>query len=689
MNCRRLLLMAFVLIFSLSLVTVPAMAEDAANTPNIRPDTWAAVDGLGRTVSGYSDVGDTRADKTVGIFFHNWHDYWSGSPARNLTEIISQYPEARNDYDHPAWENSGYAPYFWDEPIWGYYRTTDAYVIRKQAELLADAGVDVIILDLTNGSDTFKSGYQKLFKEFQAAMAEGVNVPQITFYLNPYVNPTDNENSIKQIRSIYETIYKDGKYEDVWFYWEGKPFIIARDFLLDKNDATEKAISEFFTFRNPATGGYYEAETKFSAKQWGWCSAYPNTKYGVRDDGTVEEMCVSMAQNYDQNYTGDDFSKGLIAMNDYLNRAQGRGYAKGNYSYQYTYKNNTITVNQQTKDAYLYGLNSQQQWDYVLEVDPDFIFVTGWNELIANRWETFQGTENAFPDNYSPEYSRDIEPSKGVLKDHYYYQLVENIRRFKGVSKPEAATADKNVGKTVDINSDSDQWADVSLSFDHYTGSTKNRKYPGYAGKFYEYATMRNDIVTSKVAYDADNIYFMVETAADLSPSSDSGWMRLLIDTDPTGTAANWEGFEYILNRTSPNGSDVMVERSTGGWNFEQVGTAKFSVAGKRLQIAVPRSALGLTDSGRLSFNFKWADNTVDPTTKQDSGDIMDYYLYGDVAPGGRFMFAFDTMESTYTPPAPDASGSGIPAYVWWVVGAGVALIVVMGVVVAVVLKKK
>lgn len=700
MNCKRLLALVFVLSLCMSLMmgTTFASADSAAS--GIRPDTWVAVDGLGRTVSSYGDVGDTRENKTVALFFHNWHDYWSGNPPRNISQIISQYPEAKNDFNHPAWEGTGDgALYFWNEPIWGYYRTSDKYVLRKQAELLADAGVDVIFLDLTNGNEIFKTGYRAIFKEFQAAKADGVDAPKISFFLNPYLNSTDEAYQLEQITNIYEDIYKDGDYQDMWFYWEGKPMIMARQSILKLSDATQNAIRNFFTFRD-VDMNYYADEWSISEKKWGWCSVYPQGKFGVREDGSVEMMCVSAAQNADKTFTDIthtiyDMEKALVSMNDPQNRAQGRGYAKGDYSYQYTYANQTLTINQETKDAYLYGLNFQQQWDYALSVDPDLIFVTGWNELNAQRRLEWQGAEGGFPDNFNDEFSRDIEPSKGVLKDNFYYQLVDNIRKFKGVGKPEAASADKNVGKTVDINSKEDQWADVKLSFDHYTGSTQERKYPGYSGKVYKYDTMRNDIVTSKVAYDEDYIYFMVETKEDLTSSSDTAWMRLLLDTDPTGVTANWEGFEYIINRTSPTEDEVVIEKSTGGWNFSEAGTAKFSVSGKRLQIAVPRSALGLTDSSALSFNFKWADNTVDPETKKDTGDIMDYYLYGDVAPGGRFMFSFNTEGVSYDSKpttAPDgaaSSQSGLPAYVWWIVGAGAALVVAMGVVMVVVLKKK
>lgn len=38
---------------------------------------------------------------------------------------------------------------------------------------------------------------------------------------------------------------------------------------------------------------------------------------------------------------------------------------------------------------------------------------------------------------------------------------------------------------------------------------------------------------------------------------------------------------------------------------------------------------------GTPDFHFKWSDNM------QEDGNIMDFYVNGDVAPGGRFMFHF------------------------------------------------
>lgn len=130
---------------------------------------------------------------------------------------------------------------------------------------------------------------------------------------------------------------------------------------------------------------------------------------------------------------------GLVAMNDYRGGVFGRAYSSdlnGKYSYTYRYRDSDVVVDSGIENAHYYGVNFQQQWDYALETDPEFLFITGWNEWIMGRFETWQGSPNAFPDQYNDAYSRDCEPSKGELKDFYYYQLVSNIRKFKGSGKP-------------------------------------------------------------------------------------------------------------------------------------------------------------------------------------------------------------------------------------------------------------
>lgn len=90
-----------------------------------------------------------------------------------------------------------------------------------------------------------------------------------------------------------------------------------------------------------------------------------------------------------------------------------------------------------------------------------------------------------------------------------------------------------------------------------------------------------------------------------------------------------------------PEGGKATIEQSLGGWCFRQVGTADLEVSGKRLCLTICRKVIGLDIAGAPVFNFKWADNTRAPGDAEDSGDILDFYRYGDVAPGARFMFSF------------------------------------------------
>ena len=56
------------------------------------------------------------------------------------------------------------------------------------------------------------------------------------------------------------------------------------------------------------------------------------------------------------------------------------------------------------------------------------------------------------------------------------------------------------------------------------------------------------------------------------------------------------------------------------------------------MEIRIPRSLLKL--DGALNFEFKWSDNM------QEEGNIMDFYVNGDAAPGGRFNFVYDERNS-------------------------------------------
>lgn len=605
----------------------------AINSDNvIDPSTWTYVDGLGRT--GTTNVNKSDKKRYVGIFYWTWHLELNGAGPFNINEITTAYPDAKNNYNHPIWQQyktSGY--YWWNQPIYGYYMEDDDYVLRKQAELLADAGVDFVVFDCTNGSFTWKSAYENLLKVWLEASKDGVAVPKIAFMLSFSYN---EDSSGTSFMNIYNNLYNPSssnyqKYHELFFNYNGKPLILMADY--EKANTEIKNLLTGFEVRKNYPG--YFASGVQPNGYWGWLSTYPQAYY-KKANGEYEQMSVGVSMN--ANYTTNKLS----AMNGV--NVMGRSYAKGNYSYTYKYRNQTINVGSSITgstakyaNTSLYGRNFQQQWDYALSIDPEIVFVTGWNEWIALRFENWLGTTNAFPDQFNNEYSRDIEPSNSELMDYYYYQLVDNIRRYKGATTQVSQNTPVTIKKLSDWNNE------AIISYNHYVGG-KIRDSVGFGTTSpitYYNPTFRNDIKKAKVSYDNSYVYFYVETVNKLTPETDDRWMRLLIDTTDSinsTSTENWEEFEYIVNRNNIVNGQLTLERSTGGWNFETIGNIEYVVNDNILQLRIPRSYLGLTNKD-ISFNFKWCDNNLD--NGLSSGNIMTIYIDGDSAPGGRFAFHF------------------------------------------------
>ena len=147
----------------------------------VNSDSWAATDALGRKVREYKDAGDKKKDKFIAMFYWTWHQGNDDTTyqVKNISEIVRKYPEAMKDYNHPAWGDKRPGFFFWEQPLLGYYKTTDPWVLRKHAEMLADAGVDAVFFDCTNGSLTWEDSYEALMKTWDQAQKDGVNVPKI------------------------------------------------------------------------------------------------------------------------------------------------------------------------------------------------------------------------------------------------------------------------------------------------------------------------------------------------------------------------------------------------------------------------------------------------------------------------------------------------------------------------------
>ncbi len=213
----------------------------------VNSNYWTATDALGRKTPTRSEVGAKKSDKYIAMFYWTWHtdNLADFSPVMNITEILKEYPEAANDANHSVWKGIWGGVFWWDEPLFGYYRTTDEWVLRKHAEMLADAGVDVVFFDCTNGSYTWKTSYTKLLQVWDQAREDGVKTPQIAFLL-PFGETDGAHVSIKE---LYNDLYQPGLYRDLWFIWKEKPLIMAYPGMLKPKKGDTAAMK--FTASSP------------------------------------------------------------------------------------------------------------------------------------------------------------------------------------------------------------------------------------------------------------------------------------------------------------------------------------------------------------------------------------------------------------------------------------------------------
>ena len=557
-------------------------------------DTWSATDALGRTLPGFKEAGGPRTNRFVGVFYFLWLGRHGEAGPFDISKILKEEPSAIEDPKNPRW-GPMYVPHHWGKPLFDYYVSDDEWVLQKHAQMLGDAGVDAVIFDVTNQL-SYPESWRALCRAFGRLRAMGNRVPQIAF-LCPFGDPK------KVLLELYNDLYSKNISPELWFRWESKPLILADPAVLDASKPAEKAILEFFTFRKPQPD-YFVGPT--GPKQWGWLEVSPQHVF-YREPGQPEQMTVGVAQNAVDGHLS-------VLSNP---RSHGRSFHKGKEPASEG-RDNT-------------GRNFTEQWERALQVDPPFLFITGWNEWIAGRFDIkapfYQPGPVAFVDQFDREFSRDIEPMEGGHGDNYYYQLIANIRRYKG-----ARELEPNTVKTIEIDGRFDDWASVKPEYRDTTGDTLHRDYRGW-GKDTRLVnrTGRNDIITSKVCADARNVYFQVCTRDPLTSCADTNWMLLFIDAD-SNPATGWLGYDFVINRTGAASGKAFIEKYGANGRWASAGRIRMSFDGNRIELAVPRKVLGISKSP-ATFDFKWADNI------HMSGEWNDFTLNGDSAPNDRYNY--------------------------------------------------
>ena len=603
---------------------------------DIYSDTWVATDGVGRVMPTSEDVPlKTDKERTVGIFYVTWHTQGlhDGKEYRaDVSRVLAQDPYASRNNDSPAWTKSSY---HWGEPEWGYFLSQDEYVIRKDMSMLTDAGVDMIIFDVTNAV-LYWDEWAVTLRTMAQMKKEGNKVPKFCFW-------AFNGNVITVVHQLYDKYYKNPQYQDLWFYWDGKPLLLynatpsvdanvggGEKNLADYSDE----VKQFFTLRNMWWGYYEWAGNRYVGTEGNWSfglqlndkkvAAMKPEQLAATWKGRYEQMSVTPAQHPITN-VGKSWSRN-------------GGQPKLDICDMPIKAKVPFMDNKECLDPVRYGIYFQERWDEALQVDPDFIYLNDWNEWTAGKYKSgldpgghapgpdgFLERKNPFyfVDQYNAEYNRTIAPMKGGYTDNYYMQMVQNIRRYKGVRPiPE----NKGLAQ-IGIDGNMADWQPLEVVYRDTKGDTAHRDHPGYGDLHYTDKSGRNDNVASKVATDGKNLYFYAETAGALSPETDNNWMLLFIDADQS-VQTGWGGYDYMVAQQML----CRYDKEMNGW--VEVAPVQMARNDNALEMSVPRSSLGMKGS-KMNFDFKWADN---PTTLDN---VISLCTHGDTAPNRRFNFRY------------------------------------------------
>ncbi len=231
-----------------------------------------------------------------------------------------------------------------------------------------------------------------------------------------------------------------------------------------------------------------------------------------------------------------------------------------------------------------------------------------------------------FIDQYNQEYSRDIEPMQGGHGDNYYYQLMANIRKYKGIRKPAIP-----VSKTIELAKGFDQWDDSLATFYDHKGDVADRNSPGNfrAGPYVD-TSGRNDVLEAKVTHDANYLYFYIRCALPLTSYKGENFMTIYINADP-GKSRGWKGYDYVVNSIVLNAAKTTIKRLAKNGKARGKLTTPMKIEDDKIMIRVPRAKMKM--QGSLNFEFHIADNAarIDNT----------FYAYGDHAPSRRANYSY------------------------------------------------
>ena len=426
------------------------------------PQSLSAVDSLGRTLP-VTPIERVPKPRAVGLFYFLWCGEHGRHQPYDVSKIVAADPDAGYHTDSPLWGNVG-TYHHWGEPFYGYYYSDDEWVIRRHMALFCDAGVDFLYFDTTNAV-IYEKNVKIVLRVLQEYHDAGFRIPKVMFYTN--------SASGKTVEAIYNAVYKPRFCPDTWYYFEGKPVIIA---------VPEECSAEARAFFNIKLAQWPNEPDKQGG--WPWMDFTRPQRVFDNLRGEPEVINVSVAQHPQLRF-GDS-----VLYGETENR--GRAFHNGE--------------NDPDPAAFLGGANFGEQFDRAISADPPVVLVTGWNEWIAGRWQGIPERPIMFVDCANPEYSRDLEMMRGGYFDNYYLQFISCIRAYKGQGALKEA-------QTVCY---------------HVPGGNLHRDNDGY-GTHYKNETGRNAIRTLSVAREEDTLVIRVTVYDALASDRGGSFMQVFI----------------------------------------------------------------------------------------------------------------------------------------------------------------
>jgi hypothetical protein len=410
------------------------VADTAASDPGLCTTASADPDGDGwgweehnpcRADTMLATTADNGNDLPIGILYFLWHcQATSLSTQYNISEVLSGQAD---------WGGQGKF-HWWDKPAEGYYCLGDRPdLIEQHLIMLRDAGIDFLVLDITNHPNTVSFNAKTfIFKSLLPLLEAARSLPGAPKIV-PWVplsrdNPgtTDERNNVcdanpgsgncqqlQQAAPMYQhvTDLLTNDYPELTFTYDGKPLLLEAA-------ADARYPREVTDQIRPTLEANWTVERMWGLRlhneMWQFLSTCDNPVDFYASNGWLDTGCNQPVN------TGTSAGEQISVT----------------AAYQYTYISEPFMQDPDSYAGYtggmpkFYGRTLAQQFRVAFDnrdIRP-LVLLTGWNEWIAQRFD-LDGSPT-FVDVYNDHLNRDIEPG-GTSGDLYYYLMRDLIQQYR------------------------------------------------------------------------------------------------------------------------------------------------------------------------------------------------------------------------------------------------------------------